>query len=308
MKSTLISLLILFCALCIPAFSQTIFAPPGAHWYHDTERGYYHSYVNGDTVIDGHFCRKIKRDVIKAPASPGFEYYPTLYTFTAGDTVFIYNTLFSRFTPLFIFNVNEGDTIDIPQFDHIYHGMPAVNFQFRVDSIRTLLYDTAHLKTVFVHNILDLFHESPVSIYFNGTWGAYVERIGSLVQGSIYPPCIYCGYPLGDKPISYLQNLRCYYDSTMQLKFTSVDCTAILDVNQPTVKESLSIYPNPTNDILHINGPANSTFLLTTLTGQLISQGCNTNTINVASLPAGIYLLRITTESGVSVERVTVER
>lgn len=308
MKIVLLLLMLFSFHSDTPAFAQTTFAPSGAHWYHDTERGFYHSYVNGDTVIDGHFCTKIKRDVIKAPASPAFEYYPTLYTYTTGDTVFIYNTLFSRFTPLFIFNVNEGDTIDIPQFDHIYPGMPAQNFQFRVDSIRTLLYDTAHLKTVFVHNILDFFHESPVSIYFNGTWGAYVERIGSLVRGSIYPPCIYCGYPLSENPVSYMQNLRCYSDSSMQLKFTAVSCNAILDVNQPTIKKSPCVYPNPTKGILNIEAPANSTFLLTTLTGQLVSQSNNTNTINVASLPTGVYLLRVTTESGVSVERVMVER
>lgn len=309
MKSTLISLLFLFCALYIPAFSQTIFAPPGAHWYNDGEDAYYHSYSDGDTIIDGHTCTIIRRDTHKTPLSWAHSFQP-LFTYVSFDTVFVFNSLFNKFTPLFIFNVSEGDTVRIPRLYNNYYPMSATNFAYRVDSVRTILYDTARLKTIYAH----CFNEDstnaasdPVTSYFTGgPFGAYAERIGSIYGGSIYPGCYGCPVPTSDG--SYIGKLRCYSDTEMHLKFTPNNCIPNLSVEKENSKLDKTVYPNPAKESLRINAPAKSTITLFNLQGETVQTGRDTNILNVASLPPGVYLLRVVSENGVTVKRVIVER
>lgn len=309
MKIVLLLLVLFSFYSGIPAFAQTTFAPPGAHWYNNGDDAYYHSYSDGDTIIDGHTSTIIRRDTHKAPLSWAHS-FPPLFTYISFDTVFVFNTLFNRFTPLFIFNVNEGDTIRIPRLNSDYYPMSASTFAYRVDSVRTLLYDTARLKTVFTHS----FNEDtanvasdPVTSFFSGgPYGAYTQRIGSIYNGSIYPGCYGCPVPTSDG--NYIGGLRCYSDTEMQLKFTSGNCVPNLSVTMTNAKKAITAYPIPTKDFLHFNAPAENTVMLMNIQGKTVLTANNTNTINVASLPAGIYLLRVTSESGVGVERVTVER
>lgn len=287
--------------------AQTAFAPPGAHWYNSGTDAYYHSYTDGDTVISGRTCTRIRRITHRSPMSWASN-FPTICTYNSGDTVFVYNTLFGQFTPLYVFNVNEGDTIRIPRFDVGYPTLPATYFSYRVDSIRVVTYDSAHLKTIFTYSLNEdsVMGGSDPMPTFGGAGtlhGAYAERIGG-VGGGIFPSCVGCAVIPED--CGCIGPMRCYNDPGMDIKLVT-PCAPPVDVTSPQ-QQQVVLFPNPANDILQIAGAASSTFLLITLTGQFISQGCNTNTINVASLPAGIYLMRITTERGVSVERVTVGR
>ena len=287
--------------------AQPNFAPPGAHWYNSGTDAYYHCYTDGDTVISGRTCTRIRRITHRSPMSWASD-FPTLCTYNAGDTVFVYNKLFRQFTPLYIFNVNEGDTIRIPRFDVGYPTLPATYFSYRVDSIRIVTYDTAHLRTIFTYSLNEdsvIGGSAPMPTFGSaGTLhGAYAERVGG-VGGGIFPSCVGCAIIPED--CGCIGPMRCYSDPGMDIKLVT-PCVPPVSVNT-LQQQQVVLYPNPANDILHIDGSANCTYLLTTLTGQLISQGRNTNAINVASLPEGIYLLRITSEHGVTVERVSVER
>ncbi len=287
--------------------AQVTFAPPGTHWYNSGTDAYYHSYTDGDTVISGRTCTRIRRITHRSPMSWASD-FPTICTYNFGDTVFVYNTLFGQFTPLYIFNVNEGDTIRIPRFNVGYPTLPATCFSYRVDSIRIVTYDTAHLKTIFTYSLNEdsVTGGSDPMPTFGGAGtlhGAYAERIGG-VGGGIFPSCVGCAIIPED--CGCIGPMRCYSDPGMDIKLVT-PCAPPVSV--PSLRQQqVVLYPNPANDILHIDGPVNTSFLLTTLTGQLISQVSNTNAINVASLPVGIYVLRITSESGVTVKRVTVER
>jgi len=287
--------------------AQTTFAPPSAHWYNSGTDAYYHSYTDGDTVISGRTCTRIRRITHRSPMSWATD-FPTICTYNSGDTVFVYNTLFGQFTPLYIFNVNEGDTIRIPRFDVGYPTLPPTYFSYRVDSIRIVTYDTSHLKTIFTYSLNEdsvIGGSAPMPTFGSaGTLhGAYAERIGG-VGGGIFPSCVGCAIIPED--CGCIGPMRCYTDPGMDIKLVT-PCVPLVSVT-PLQQQQVALYPNPANEILHIAGSANSTVLLTTLTGQLISRVSNTNAINVASLPTGIYLLHISSERGVSVERVVVER
>jgi len=288
--------------------AQSTFAPPGAHWYNSGTDAYYHCHTDGDTVISGRTCTRIRRITHRSHMSWASD-FPTICTYNAGDTVFVYNTLFSQFTPLYIFNVNEGDTIRIPRIDVGYPTLPATYFSYRVDSIRVVTYDTAHLKTIFTYSLNEdsvIGGSAPMPTFGGaGTLhGAYAERIGG-VGGGIFPSCVGCAIIPED--CGCIGPMRCYSDPGMDIKLVT---PCVPPVGMPKTEQEVGkgVFPNPANDLLRFNAPAENTIMLMNIQGQMVLKETNTNAINLASLPAGIYFLHVTSESGVSVERVTVER
>src|SRR5690606_30940263 len=78
------------------------------------------------------------------------------------DTVFFYNSIFNRFTPLYIFNAQEGDTICLPVIpapeagynDLRIHPLTGdTSFCFRIDSIRTEMFDGVPLRVFYTYAI-----------------------------------------------------------------------------------------------------------------------------------------------------------
>jgi hypothetical protein len=89
------------------------------------------------------------------------------------------------------------------------------------------------------------------------------------------------------------------YTSLRQLKFTVAD--AALSVADSMYK-SITVFPNPTNNLLHINTTnANSinSVQLFDVKGKLIYTAFDSNSIDVKSYKSGLYILKISFEDGV---------
>ncbi|MEM1215064.1 MAG: T9SS type A sorting domain-containing protein [Bacteroidota bacterium] len=71
---------------------------------------------------------------------------------------------------------------------------------------------------------------------------------------------------------------------------------------------SVSIYPNPTRDVIQLVGVPVTNYVVSLFNslGQLVLQLGNQNTIDLSSLPAGSYYLRIDTEEGLRSASQTV--
>lgn len=70
----------------------------------------------------------------------------------------------------------------------------------------------------------------------------------------------------------------------------------------------INIYPNPVQDILHINTEyAIQEAIIFDTTGRTTKAQMTNNTINVSTLPKGIYTLKITVESGSFYEKILVK-
>ena len=81
-----------------------------------------------------------------------------------------------------------------------------------------------------------------------------------------------------------------------------------LSVNNNCVEKNLSIYPNPANRIVSIEGVDVAEIQIYNVLGQPVRTFTNTNKINVEGLSEGIYLLRITDGKGnVYLERIVKE-
>lgn len=99
------------------------FAPIGATWHYsyfnsnqNNFYGYIYQEVVKDTVISGQACRKLERMRIGVPrhdqsAPIDSVTMSSIYLYSNPDTVFYYNDIFERFLPLYIFNVEAGDTM-----------------------------------------------------------------------------------------------------------------------------------------------------------------------------------------------------
>ena len=68
------------------------------------------------------------------------------------------------------------------------------------------------------------------------------------------------------------------------------------------VSNNVSLYPNPATDLLNVTVKENSTFELIDITGKTVLNRMieGTSTINISRLSSGMYLAKVTSESGVT--------
>ena len=73
----------------------------------------------------------------------------------------------------------------------------------------------------------------------------------------------------------------------------------------------VALYPNPTNGLVKIEAKGMSHITVVSVLGQVVFDtdiDADEYQINMAQWNAGVYMVRIATESGVSTQRVTVVR
>lgn len=293
--------IILITLLLLPLITkaQATFAPAGSEWYHSQYYGAYHSYYAGDTVIDNIASRIIVRKALTRDPyySQGLHVddQSTIYVYSNADTVFIYNSYFHRFTPLYVFNVNDGDTIRLPiipiDYGQLTLAYPDSTFKMVVDSVRNKLYDTAILKTIFVHAI-----GNPDSVYVLDYGLGYAARIGGLSTGLI-PRGTPAAIPLTES-LQPATGIKCYNDPTMSIKLVA-DICGIAPVGVPNIASAkeIELTPNPVSGMLTITCPQPITELriYDAVGGEVhkYPSGDRKMNIDLAALPAGVYFAHI---------------
>lgn len=166
-------LLFLFLTSLLAPFcnqAQDTFAPVGAEWWYGGDN-YDYSFWPGseenfkwvdhvqslsDTMVAGVNCRKLTATRIRkngiTPDSAFTALASTFYVYDNTDTVFIFSDSSSKFIPLYVFNVQENDTVCL---SGLFHLSSDSTFCYVVDSIRTELFDTSHLRTFYTHTLID---------------------------------------------------------------------------------------------------------------------------------------------------------
>ncbi|MCC6186500.1 MAG: hypothetical protein IT256_05040, partial [Chitinophagaceae bacterium] len=249
---------------CSKTLAQSDFAPVGATWYHSGYEGVYKSVAVKDTLILGINCRQIKQRIFISWPGPVYSMdlasTRDLYIYNNPDTVFCYNNRINEFTPLFIFNVNAGDTINIPYFNPsssctVIFDLDSPKFSFIIDSVKYINYDGELLKTVFSKVLRS---KTPYDIsnfgwtsYFDSL-NVYAEKLGSLKTGFL-PNCIGKCLTLATVGCAAPRDLRCYEDDSIKVHFVDTCLNASwvpASLNEKTIsKQKLNIFPNPANDI-----------------------------------------------------------
>ena len=295
------------------------FAADSSHWHQAIAGGSYHCYVTGDTVIQSIQVKKIKQQTLLQIQQP-FSNPPDLYVYTASDTTFFFNPIFNRFTPLYIFNAQEGDSICLPIVPIGICAEYPTNIQdstfcFVIDSVRWVQYDTSTLKTFYTKSYQKKYTAIQVNWskqppFNNNIVGAYAERLGGLYSG-ILPICWdRCPHIF---ECDRNQTLFCYSDKQYSIKLTSGDCAnggIYTSTDNEILKQQLSVSPVPANDFIYINTQKSISIveIYNSQGQQLMSLSNPKSTIPVSQLRSGIYFLKIVfKDKSVKLEKIIIE-
>lgn len=107
--------------------------------------------------------------------------------------------------------------------------------------------------------------------------------------------------------VTYTYSVIAKYGTTESLPTVvtvMLDCTSVDEFDA-----NFSIYPNPVNSTLHIQGNAEFSYVMFNGMGQQVAKGTanGDKSINVSEMNKGIYFLRITTGGNVTTKKVVVE-
>jgi len=75
------------------------------------------------------------------------------------------------------------------------------------------------------------------------------------------------------------------------------------DITDNNIQEDFTIFPNPTSGKFEISGEALKEIEIRSIFGDLISKGSSSQ-INISDQPNGIYLILITTDKGIAIEKI----
>jgi hypothetical protein len=283
-------LILTFVAMATISKGQT-FAPIGAQWYYSSSANgaaptgaeYYHYQSQLDTIVAGHSCKKIS--VTYYQYSGAITNQPSIYTYQKGDTVFYYNNIYSKYFPLYIFNVSHGDTLTF--HSPVVPINPADTlWQAIVDSVTYFIVDSDTLKRVWTNDIGGY-----------SFWGGYIEKLGCPFLMLPQPHGI---FPEWDGP------MRCYSDSSISYNFNAFPCdyriTSGIKLTENTA--FLLIFPNPTSSNLNIeyHGQGRIPYFIYNSVGQILIEGrINSALTNISldNLSGGFYNIAFSTSDGI---------
>ncbi len=305
MKKQLLSLLLLLS--CVLSAQQKEWAPIGAKWYY-TEQFAFSGSISyilfesvADTVILGKNCRILQKsgDIICSER----EMRSKEYMYQSGDTIFCYDPIINDFYILYNFGAQAGDSWSFT-ISQMSAGTGRDTIVITVDSSDIVTINGQNLKRIFCSA---LFQYSP-PYSFGGTQFQAIETIGSLhfmfyAENDINGHC----------DANWTSGLRCYEDSTLGLYHSyEKDCdytytwtpSGGVSVENVDNQYNVKIYPQPASHSFYVELPQGEGFIyeLYHLSGQLLQsgsyQGISPMQINCQSIPAGLYLLRLTERQG----------
>ncbi|MAZ72256.1 MAG: hypothetical protein CMC70_03825 [Flavobacteriaceae bacterium] len=141
-------------------------------------------------------------------------------------------------------------------------------------------------------------------VILDGTATGYDVRIGQNEEGETAPTYISTDSSCGPLPITTFDDLGFPGNGILNLRVG--DEIATMGVND-NLSDVVSIFPNPTTDVLNVSVPSNVTVKSSSLidvlgkdTGLRLSNG----TINTSGLARGVYILNITTDRGSLTEKI----
>ena len=267
--------LALFLSFTILALGQSEFAPAGASWHYRFLGGWVgpgtsHARYTGDTVMAGLPC-KIIESYVTPDNAPSFT--TQTYVHQSGDSLYYVSENGQFSSKLFLFknNMALGETV---QFEYLFD--PQVVFTvvekdtvFFQGGSQVLRYQLATVDAL----VVEIFDR------FGPRFGFFDHWLSTPWDGNEY-------------------FLRCYEDDNFPLINISAEaCGPSTSLNElPGSDQVLHVYPNPAQDVLVIELPANSgavsTLVLFNAMGKIVLEekiGAPTASIQIAHLPCGLY-------------------
>ncbi len=259
------------------------FAQAGAEWHYtlgtvNPDLFVYKtiSYVT-DTMIDDKLCSKmLEQDYDQSAGSRIYH-----YMYQKNDSVFFFKD--GLFHLLYDFGAQVGDTIELGYYT-TYSGDP---LKMIIDST----------------GIINVSEEDRKIQYVTCGDGMVIEFGNHVIAGIGSTSFM---FPTLD--FSYDGPLRCYSDSNIEVfhnplydgpAWNGEDCAETTLSVDKISQARLNVYPNPSNDIIRINGLASpATYKISTTNGISVKSGSihPSQTINIKDLKPGVYIMEVVGE------------
>lgn len=294
MKKTL---LFIFLILASGLANAQVWAPAGATWHYSwaawATDGYVKVQYVADSIVGGKSCKVLQVD-IHTYNYTSHTYYnsPPKYEYTYLENNIVYYYRYGQFFKLYDFNALTGDSWVVANEDPIV----------ACDSLGSVVVDSTGTTTINSYPLKYL-RTSPGQNSQLGFSDRVIERIGGMVYMFPEPECVV------DLPGA--AGLRCYYDDQFGLYKPSgfpPACDYITGIDEYSMERTtVKIYPNPASSfiITEINFPLKGSVSmeLSDVSGnriRLIETSDVISKINIEDLKPGIYLVRVTDQSGFS--------
>lgn len=196
---------------------------------------------------------------------------------------------FGRLDDPFPTGVLSGHQLDGARYWHFSDSMNYSGNLFGIEQVRQNCNGTYVLKEE-LWNVGDSGGCAEFWSQADGCYGPYVYW-QSIPFPIVYQNCAFGAW--GDLPV-YVNTSFCQFGSLQ-----------VLGVDEITSNQ-LQVFPNPTQDQLNFQSPEQGTLSVLDLSGRTVLTSAASkgqNTIDVSSLPDGIYLLQLQTENSISSAR-----
>lgn len=290
------------------------FAPYGAEWHYtviDKLDITYHQAKSVDSIeIEGKKCR-----IIEVDHSCFLSDDVIIYSTANGDSVFWYEPNSEKFQLIYAFNAQPGDSWSFAVKSVYYDSLSKTDsVVFYVDSIgqrdvNGFLLPELYITSTYTHNSSSV--AGPLTITLIKSIGAKGAIFRILTQGMM----LSCHLP---SP----RQLRCYEDSYIGFYETGIadsctyEKTGTFTGELEEESEEVRLYPNPANNTLNIshqNGILRSVVIYDLSGREVLAQPVSDaaereHRLNLSSLPAGAYVVKVETGDKSVIKKLVVNK
>lgn len=270
------------------------FAPDGAVWYYteifafSSDTSFIEVKVIGDTMINATWCKHIEADSSCLMSG-------SIYTYSSGDSVFVYDQLLDSFQLIYDFSTQAGDSWSFLILQDTT--MIPDTFTVFIDSATSITINGLSLTKQFVSGY-------STSGLQNNYASEVIENIGDI--NYLFYPVPYQNIVCD---INFPVGLRCYKDDSIGVYDTgrTKSCTYenIVGLSMPSQNPKASIWPSPASSELNIESKYGGIreIKFYDLRGRLVFQMVMPNSprqlsLNISSISPGMYVTKILFETG----------
>ncbi len=279
---------VIFVALsALKSNSQMIWAPEGATWHFNFGAvcfsGYNKVQVEGDSIIDGQTCKKMKPHVYAYACGGAYADFELDYELTYADNDRVYHWTGEDFEVLYDFLLQPNDIYVVGAYDPCIEGDTLL-----VTEVGTLTINGLNLRYYDVELLNNWFGEV--------IFGRIVERIGPI-ESYLFP------LPRCLPDYMHSGPFRCYFDGDFETYSSEVvsDCD-YLGISERTKSEPILVYPNPSSNQINVTSiELISHIEISDVSGRIVfTQQPNSTQINldIASLSTGCYFISTEFQKG----------
>ena len=277
------------------------FAPVGAKWHFGEGYAWSNSvgfitYESiGDTIINNLPCRTLYKSTTTCCIPGGIH-----FLHQSADSIFHFNPETETFNLIIKFDAEVGDS-------WILHTNPDGNL---MSDSATCIVDSISYFHYSPTDSLKIMNVRLVSFAYNIIFGdtLYYTLTNQIIEKAGFRNALLPGDCIYYCDVNFEDDIRCYEDFNVGLiAFSGIACeyTPVEDI---TIKDEITVYPNPARDKIYIEAPdiKSGNIKLFSAGGTQIFVPIHNNELDINTLTTGIYYLKIQTENGVISKTITV--